>query len=112
MMGTPHRQVVSLDDVLDALGHVQRRRLLTLFADEAPSRGPYSFEEVVRVASEEPEDGRLDLRHRHLPKLADYGFVTWNRETNEVAEGPRFEEIRPVVDILRARTHELPQGWV
>lgn len=111
-MGKRYRQVVPLDDALDALGHVQRRRLLTLLVDEAPRRGPYSLEEVIRVACEEPGAGRLEFRHRHLPKLADYGFVRWDRERNEIAEGPRFEEIRPLVELLRDRRHELPRGWV
>jgi len=32
--------------------------------------------------------------------LDDYGFVTWDEETNEVSKGPRFEDIRPLLELV------------
>lgn len=40
---------------------------------------------------------RIELHHRHLPLLADEGYVTWDRDTDSVARGPRFDEVRPLV---------------
>ena len=49
--------------------------------------------------------------HVHLPKLERYGCVEWDRRTKDVAKGPNFEEIRPVLELLEAHDEELLPGW-
>ncbi|WP_254544885.1 transcriptional regulator [Halomarina pelagica] len=48
----------------------------------------------------------------HLPKLADYGFIEWDRNTHEVMKGPKFDEIRPLLELLEAHEDKLPADWL
>ncbi|TYL39519.1 hypothetical protein CV102_04275 [Natronococcus pandeyae] len=43
---------------------------------------------------------RVAQYHTHLPKRADHGFVRWTPEENVLEEGTKFEEIRPVLELL------------
>jgi hypothetical protein len=101
----------SFDEILDALGHVQRRKLLTALLVHNPQD-----EGSVAVAADESTDEALsrlvEMHHVHLPKLEAYGFISWDRDTNEVSKGPNFEEIRPLLELLGAHEDELPDGWL
>lgn len=73
-----------LDRVLTALSHPLRRRLMfRLFEATAPA--------VVDLGDEfgeaELQDARVKLYHVHLPKLADLGYVQWNRDDGTVTPG-------------------------
>ena len=101
----------TFDEILDALGHIQRRKLLRALL----THNPQDDEPVVVDAneSEAEELSRLvEMRHVHLPKLEDYGFIDWNRDTNEVSKGPKFDEIRPLLELLRDHEDELPDEWL
>ncbi len=50
--------------------------------------------------------------HTHLPKLEDFGFVTWDRDAHVVHAGPEFDDVRAVVELLTANADELPDGWL
>ncbi|WP_436927670.1 hypothetical protein [Halosimplex amylolyticum] len=52
------------------------------------------------------------MQHVHLPKLADYRFIEWNQGTHEVTKGPKFDEIRPLLELLDDREDELPADWL
>ncbi len=100
-----------MDDALDALGHVQRRRLLVALLDHNPQDDSPS----VITGSDQDVDALEELvamEHVHLPKLVEYGYITWDREQREVSKGPEFEEIRPLLDLLVEHEDELPQGWL
>ena len=101
----------SFDELLDAVGHVQRRKLLVALL----SHNPQDDEPVVIDADESADEefARLvEMQHVHLPKLEEYGLIDWNRETNEVSKGPQFDEIRPLLELLRDHEDELPDGWL
>lgn len=57
----------------------------------------------------------MDLKHAHLPKLADYEFIVWADDPFQAHRGPRFDEIEAVVDVLLSSAEELPDhlviGW-
>jgi hypothetical protein len=55
---------------------------------------------------------RLELVHVHLPKLADPGFVEWDRDPLRVARGPRFEEVAVVVESLDDSADAVPGSLV
>jgi len=100
----------SFDDALDALADVQRRKLLVALLDHNPQD-----DAPVVVDDEEDEDAferLVEMNHVHLPKLAEYGFIEWNREDHEVSKGPNFDEIRPLLDLLEDHEDELPPGWL
>jgi hypothetical protein len=97
--------------MLDAVGDIQRRKLLVALLTHNPQD-----DESVAIVADESADEELtrlvEMQHVHLPKLEDYGFITWNRDTNEVSKGPNFEEIRPLLELLRDHENELPDGWL
>ena len=104
-------QIISSDDVLNALANVQRRNLLVRLLDH----NPQDDTPVVVADSEAERDavGRLvAMHHVHLPKLEEYGFIEWDRDTHEVRKGPNFDEIRPVLELLAAHADELPDDWL
>lgn len=101
----------TFDEMLDAVGDIQRRKLLVALLTHNPQD-----DESVAIVADESADEELtrlvEMQHVHLPKLEDYGFITWNRDTNEVSKGPNFEEIRPLLELLRDHENELPDGWL
>lgn len=102
---------VPLDDALDALHHIQRRKLLIDLLDyNSQDDSP-----IVLADSETDADALeylVAMRHVHLPKLVEYGFINWNRDTNEVTQGPNFSEIKPLLQLLADNEDELPYGWL
>ncbi|MGA9401220.1 hypothetical protein [Haladaptatus sp.] len=40
------------------------------------------------------------MQHVHLPKLEDYGYIDWNRISEQVTKGPQFDEIKPLLTLL------------
>lgn len=52
-------------------------------------------------------DNDLDgvrLYHATLPKLADAGYISWDRDAGLVSTGPKFSEVEPLVHLLREYT--------
>ncbi|NIC00893.1 transcriptional regulator [Halobacterium sp. R2-5] len=91
---------MSIDDVLAALSNVQRRQLLeSLIADSPPDNAAKSGVVV---------DDDIAMHHGHLPKLADYGLVTWDKDTNRVTKGPNFEDAKPALESLAEHGKETP----
>ncbi|MFC6952288.1 transcriptional regulator [Halorubellus litoreus] len=101
----------SFDEILDAFGHVQRRKLLRALLIHNPQDDDPAVIDVDESVEEE-FTRFLEMRHVHLPKLADYGFIVWDRETNEVSKGPNFDEIRPLLALLVDHEDELPDDWL
>jgi hypothetical protein len=50
----------------------------------------------------------IRLHHNYLPRLATHEFIDWNRETNEITRGDKFEEIRPLLRLLYENRDQLP----
>lgn len=91
-----------LDEQLEAVAHVERRRLLVALSKENPLTDvPHEIDESEDDA--ETLERRVAMRHNHLPRLDDHGFVRWDRENSLVARGPEFEKIRPLVASLEER---------
>lgn len=38
--------------------------------------------------------------HVHLPLLEQQGYIDWDRRHHEVTRGPRFDELRPLLDTI------------
>ncbi|MFC6719418.1 hypothetical protein ACFQGT_02460 [Natrialbaceae archaeon GCM10025810] len=96
----------TLDDRLRALSHGHRRRTLLALLD-GDSNGA-GFDASGRI---EPADGDRDaaceLRHVHLPMLADMKFIDWSRTDGDVTRGPRFDEIEPLLAVLSENRERL-----
>lgn len=105
----------SLSELFEILSHEYRRRVLMAVAQKNPQDEDDITSESV--ADEHEPDGdvlehvRLQLRHSHLPKLAEAGFVDWDADSGIVTRGPRFEEIRPLLRLMHDHRDELPEDW-
>lgn len=111
MPDTENANADALNDSLEALGHPFRRRILTRLHD----RNPRDEAEFSAAELADDADGshrlELDIHHNHLPRLAEAGFVDWDRDENVVTRGPRFPEIAPLIELMANHPDELPVGW-
>ena len=117
-----------VDTIFEALANEYRRRLLIDLLDRAsrrvsrPSGASWEISEANEEllnrhlsstrAVDDADETLVRLHHVHLPKLADFGFVEWDRDAHVVARGPRFDEIRPVLELLDGRRDDLPATWL
>ena len=95
------------DEIFEVLADRYRRRLLVALIDRNPMTVSTRAE---RNRERSPTaDDPIQKRHVHLPKLAGYGFIDWNREQDIVVKGPRFDEIEPVLELLIENGDVLPE---
>ncbi len=92
----------TFDDCWAALARAARRRCLValLDADERPVDPAW--------CQSSTGDPVIALYHVHLPKLADAGFIEWDTERDVVRPGPDYDQIRPVLELLRRNEGDLP----
>ncbi|MFB6170005.1 MAG: hypothetical protein ABEJ06_02555 [Haloarculaceae archaeon] len=50
----------------------------------------------------------VDLHHRHLPRLAEAGYVEWDRRTGSVSRGPAFAEVEPALRVFVENERAFP----
>jgi len=99
----------SFDSQLDTLGHVNRRRLLFALLNAEEVDLPIGIDQIASEAAE--RDVLLSMHHVHLPKLEDRGFVDANMDLLSVTRGPRFDEIKPLLELLDTNRDQLPADW-
>jgi len=101
----------SLSEKFDVLSHPERRRLLVALDDHNPR------DENEFVANSVAGDGdnlellQLEMYHQHLPKLEEAGFIDYDRDSDAIMCGPRFEEIEPLIKLMNDHQDELPDDW-
>ena len=101
----------SFDSHLDALSHVDRRRLLlTLLHANTDGDQPVEIDQTEYDTAERSLE--QSMHHVHLPKLEQKGLVSANADSHSVTTGPRFDEIEPLLELLDANRGQLPDGWV
>jgi len=99
----------------DALANSYRRQLLLALYDENPQDDDDLDPLDLLVEGETIEDltaTRIELTHTHLPKLADVGFIEWDRELGKLSKGPNWEEIAPLLRLMHEHRDELPDEWL
>jgi len=91
-----------------AMSDAHRRRVLLRLLESNPT-----IVETIVPASDTVDRRMavLQLRNVHLPKLEEDGFVTWDRETDELTRGPNFAELRPVLEALESHRSALPADY-
>ncbi|WP_415379679.1 ArsR family transcriptional regulator [Halosimplex sp. TS25] len=109
-MKSSSRQIL-FDEMVDALADVQRRTLLVALLEHNPQADrPVVVGDGGTEAIEVKQ--LIQMKHVHLPKLAEYGFIDWDEDAHEVAKGPNFDEIRPLLELLDDHADELPADWL
>jgi DNA-binding transcriptional ArsR family regulator len=105
----------SLSELFEILSHESRRRILMAVAQHNPQDEDDITSETVADKHEEYDDAlellKQQLYHTHLPKLADGGFIDWDRDSGTITRGPRFEEIEPLLRLMHDHQDELPDNW-
>lgn len=96
-----------MDRILEILSKRERRVILRLLKREDVqsktdllSRGEYAL-----------EDRETAVHHVHLPQLDTAGYVEWDRETDEIGKGSRYDEAESVLTLLEAHADELSLNW-
>jgi len=102
--------VTSFDAHLDALRHVDRRRLLLALLNAEEAALPIELDQLEYETAD--RDVLVSFHHSHLPKLEDRGFVDANLDRYSVTKGPRFEEIEPLLELLDTHRDRLPPDCV
>lgn len=55
---------------------------------------------------------KIQLEHHHLPKLADAGYIRWERDPFCVQRGPRYEEVEIVFRQIINSLDQLPKTLI
>ncbi|ODR83267.1 hypothetical protein BG842_09920 [Haladaptatus sp. W1] len=92
---------LSLDDVFDVLANRYRRRLLFALIDHNAQDDSTRVSADVTIEDENANHLKIQMVHTHLPKLDERGLIEWNRDSNQVEKGARFEDIRPLLELIR-----------
>ena len=100
------------ETILTALADRSRRRLLISLLEHNPQDDRVNIPEDVHIGEKELEELQLEFIHTHLPRLEAAGYITWKEESHEVVKGPKFDELRPVLELIHTHQDELPDGWL
>lgn len=92
------------DEIADALGHQERRRIVV----ELMEHNPVAQREAVEKASRPSRGSEVELVHRHLPKLDHIGYIDWDQDSGTITKGPYWKDIKPVVQMLTDQRDQLP----
>ncbi|SDR28936.1 hypothetical protein [Natronobacterium texcoconense] len=101
------------NDVFEVLAAEPRRQLvdaLVAIEDDGYVSLPAAAESPNRPSN--PDEIRVQLRHHHLPRLEDGGYVEWQRDPFRASRGERFEEVEVVLEALYANVSAIPDQLV
>lgn len=90
-----------IDSMMDAMSSRTRRIVLKTLVGGSTET---SVETLERRMADESDNIQLQLYHVDLPRLADAGYITWDRDGDTVARGPRYTEVEPLIKPLKEYT--------
>lgn len=104
---------LSLSTSLNLLANQYRRRLLIALLEHNPQADDDpQLPSDLDFGVEDVETLKIHMTHSHLPKLEEAGVIEWDQETNTIRKGARFNEIRPLLELMQNHADELPDGWL
>jgi len=99
----------------DALQAQYRRHLLLALLEENPQSDEERDPLRLLIKSGRVDDvdtGRVARYHIHLPKLQDLDYIRRNPDTAQISKGPRWDEVSPLLELIRNHRDELPDDWL
>jgi hypothetical protein len=106
--GEPIKTATRLDRTLTVLGHRSRRRILSQISEyDSTERDEFPVADLPSAGVDETQ-WAVELCHIHLPKLAEAGYIEWDKTSRTIRCGPEFDEIEPLVTVLREHPTEFP----
>ena len=97
------------DRVFEAVAAEPRRQLVVSLLDREPDQSvPLPESAVNPNVPVAPERLKQELKHCHLPLLAEKGFVEWESDPFVVSRGSRFEEVAVVFEALHTFAADVP----
>ncbi|MFC6862249.1 hypothetical protein ACFQGE_02095 [Halomicroarcula sp. GCM10025817] len=106
----------AFDRALEAIGHEHRRQLLLALLDdpEPGSDTPLKAESVLGGTGSPSDEQSMQvlLAHVHLPKLESMGYIERGTERDAIHRGPNWDEVEPLLVLLRDHGDTLPSNWV
>lgn len=84
----------AIDSMMNALKSRTRRTVLMTLLDTTETRLA-TLEGVL-----DGDYARAHLHHNHLPKLANAGYIDWDRDSDTISRGPNFFEVQPLIELL------------
>ncbi|WP_132058363.1 DUF7344 domain-containing protein [Halorussus amylolyticus] len=93
------------DKSFDALRNEHRRELLLALLEHNPQTVTKPIPAGGEVAPADADrQFQTAMYHQHLPKLEEYGFIGWDRDSHEIVKGPQFDDIRPLLGCIHDHT--------
>lgn len=95
------------DETFDALAHPERRELLVALAEHnSQTDTSLRIPDDLSVGDQDSESLHIRLHHNHLPRLEAAGFIRWDRDTQQVTAGQRFDALRPFLSDVQKTPDE------
>lgn len=103
---------VRLDQLLASLSHPTRRSILMTLAEANPRDEDEFTSPDLDAEDEDFELFAAEVTYDHLPQLNRVGLIEWDRDANTITRGPNFDDVRPLLELIRNHRDELPDGWL
>ncbi len=100
-----------INDLLNILANDERRHLLFVLLENDCQEGTTKIPDDVTITGAGYETQLVELRHCQLPMLAQSELIEWDRERNTVARGVRFDDAKPLLELLASHSDKLPDRW-
>lgn len=101
------------DRVFRCLASEERRQIVFSLAEpEFNEWQPLPDAAVSPNIAQDLDQLEIRLQHEHLPYLADNSYVVWNEDPFTVRQGPKFQELISVLDILAESSSRLPDQFI
>ncbi|WP_254761476.1 hypothetical protein [Natrinema marinum] len=98
-----------LNDLLTIVANDYRRELLiSLLERERDRKTEALLPDDIAVDGANRDAQVAELHHCHLPMLAEGDLIEWHRDDNWITTGSRFDDIKPLLELLAEHDEELP----
>lgn len=105
-----HRGTEMWDQLYESLAAQPRRMIIfSLLKEPDAERLPLPDAATTANLGTDADRFATELRHHHLPALADAGYIRWEAEPFTVGRGPYFEEPALVVRRMTESGTEYPE---